>query len=38
VGGMSLIAHDVAFGHFRLEIAHAICFKKKKIFESDEVM
>jgi hypothetical protein len=27
---MSLIAHDVAFGHFRLEIAHAICFKKKK--------
>jgi hypothetical protein len=30
VEGMSLIAHDVAFGHFRSEIAHAICSKKKK--------
>jgi hypothetical protein len=27
---MSLIAHDVTFVHFRFEIAHAICSKKKK--------
>jgi hypothetical protein len=30
VGGLSLIARDVALGHFRSKIAHAICSKKKQ--------